>query len=99
MRYKELIAVAALLLLFGTLYWVVNNDNDGILNVKLQLKYGDLIRNLDGIQQEDLEWLMKHYIVNNEKTFDTKLFWILKRYRVDNDNNDNKTANDNTKLE
>ena len=64
--------------------------------MKVQLKYGDLIRNLNGIQQEDLEWLMKSYTVNNDNTFDIKLFLILKRYRV---NNDNKTMFGDTKLE
>ena len=67
-------SIVALFLLFSTVYRVIDNDNDvllsfvyqrididngDILNAKLQLKYEDLIGNLDSIQRKDLEWLMK----------------------------------------
>ena len=46
-----------------TVYQAINNDNN-ILNVKLQVKCWDLIENLDGIQQEDSEWILKKYRVS-----------------------------------
>ena len=57
MRYKESIgeSIKALCLLLSPMYRVVDNDNDYTLNAKLQFEYENLIRDLDGIQQEDLE--------------------------------------------
>ena len=59
---------------------VVDNDNDDILNAKLQFEYENWIENLDGIQREDLEWVMKRYTVNN----DNDLEWYMKQYQVNN---------------
>ena len=76
--------------LVGELNAIQREDDtygDNNLNAKLQIKYDDLIEDLDGIQRKDLEWFLKRYRIHNENTFDTKLEWILKRYRVDNDNN------------
>ena len=45
---------------------VVDNDNDDTLNAKLQFEYENWIEHLDGIQREDLEWVMKKYTVDND---------------------------------
>ena len=79
MRYEELIKEpeAASLLLFHTVHRVIDNINN-ILNIKLLIKYNALV-NLDSIQQEDLKWLTKWYVVDNDNM-------ILKKYCVNNVN-------------
>ena len=66
MRCKESIEEpeAASLLLFHAVHRAIDNDND-ILIAKLQIKYNALIGNLDSIQQEDLEKILKKYYSNN----------------------------------
>ena len=64
----------------------INYDNDNNLNAKFQLKYEDLIQDLDGIQRNDLEWSIKTYRVDID-IITTNLEWIVKRYRCDNKNN------------
>ena len=55
-------------------------EDDNNLNAKFHLECENSAVDLNGIQQEDPEWFMKQYTVDN----DNDLAWTLKKYRVDN---------------
>ena len=81
---------------------MVDNNNDDVLNEKLQFeyenqfKYENWIENLDGIQQKDIEWVMKRYTVDNDNSVHRKLI----NSNTDNGNENNDTIfHDTTQVE